>query len=83
MFDHPLEQPADDSYQLIEASWPQTRTTEKKGIEERGGDLREGLDALCVQIAVEHPQHLVFDVVAPVERALVANESDDVGRDRA
>ncbi|CDX52801.1 hypothetical protein MPL3365_170101 [Mesorhizobium plurifarium] len=39
MFDHPLEQPADNTDKMVEASRPRARTAQEKRIEERWGDL--------------------------------------------
>ncbi|ESY32731.1 hypothetical protein X749_03020 [Mesorhizobium sp. LNJC391B00] len=53
-----------------------------QGISTRSVDDLVKAMRMRVQIAVEHPQCLILDVVAPVEGALVTDEGHDMRRDR-
>jgi hypothetical protein len=83
MFDHPLEQSANNPDQVIETSRSCTCSAQEECVDGSWGNLGKGHDPRGVQIAIEHSQHLVLDIVPPVQGSLVADKSDDMWCDRA
>src|SRR6202030_3831273 len=78
MFDHPLEQSANNPDQVIETSRSCTCSAQEECVDGSWGNLGKGHDPRGVQIAIEHSQHLVLDIVPPVQGSLVADKSDDM-----